>query len=49
MKSFPLFAALLNAINRGVTVRILTNYYVTPCDAGLIDPISFWALAGITK
>jgi phosphatidylserine/phosphatidylglycerophosphate/cardiolipin synthase-like enzyme len=45
-ESFPIFAALLNAVHRGVTVRILTNYYPPPCDSGIIDPLTFLSLAG---
>ncbi|EGC38951.1 hypothetical protein DICPUDRAFT_96740 [Dictyostelium purpureum] len=48
-ETFPIFQALLNAIHRGVEVRILTNNYYTPnstCTSGQIDPISFLALAG---
>ncbi|GAM28126.1 hypothetical protein SAMD00019534_113020, partial [Acytostelium subglobosum LB1] len=48
-ETFPIWGALLNAINRGVTVRILTNNYYGPNQTltdGYIDPISFLALAG---
>ncbi|GAM18891.1 hypothetical protein SAMD00019534_020660 [Acytostelium subglobosum LB1] len=48
-ETFPIWGALLNAINRGVTVRILTNNYYGPSQSlteGYIDPISFLALAG---
>jgi len=46
-ETFPIFQALLNAINRGVQVRILSNYYsnstYTP---GYIDPLGYLKLAG---
>eukprot|EP01133_Synstelium_polycarpum_P016106 gene16106-19164_t len=48
-ETFPIFQALLNAINRGVEVRILTNNYYGPNETlsdGYIDPVSFLALAG---
>eukprot|EP01132_Coremiostelium_polycephalum_P010813 gene10813-13246_t len=48
-ETFPIFGALLNAIHRGVKVRILTNNYYMPnatCTPGYIDPLSFLALAG---
>eukprot|EP00941_MAST-03F_sp_MAST-3F-sp1_P004969 g4969.t1 len=45
-EKFPVFQALLNAIHRGVHVRILTNdYNATVCD-GKVDPLTFLALAG---
>ncbi|EFA75638.1 phospholipase D [Heterostelium album PN500] len=48
-ETFPIFNALLNAIHRGVTVRILTNNYYSQnqtLTTGYIDPISFLAVAG---
>jgi phosphatidylserine/phosphatidylglycerophosphate/cardiolipin synthase-like enzyme len=45
-EAFPLFSALLNAIHRGVHVRILTNFYHTFDKPGLIDPLSFLCVAG---
>jgi len=45
-ESFPIFAALLNALHRGVTVQILTNNYSQPYYPGLIDPLGFLTIAG---
>ena len=45
-KEFPIFQALLNKINQGVSVRILTNYYDLSPQPGLIDPLDFLSLAG---
>ncbi|EAL72385.1 phospholipase D [Dictyostelium discoideum AX4] len=50
-ETFPIFQALLNAVNGGIKVRIITNNYYTPgangsCSDGQIDPLSFLALAG---
>jgi len=45
-EEFPIFAALLNAIHNGISVRILTNNYNTPCFSDQIDPLTFLALAG---
>lgn len=38
---FPLFSALLNALHRGVKVRIITNDYGTPDCAGIILLMEF--------
>lgn len=44
---FPVFQALLNAVHRGVKVRVLTNDYgSTDCD-GKIGPLAFLQLNGI--
>jgi phosphatidylserine/phosphatidylglycerophosphate/cardiolipin synthase-like enzyme len=45
-EEFPVFRALLNAIHRGVSVRLLTNDYDTPPCANQIDPLTFLQLAG---
>lgn len=45
-ESFPIFAALVNALNRGVKVRILTNDYETHDCTGTISPLNFLALNG---
>jgi len=45
-EQFPVFQALVNAISRGVTVRIITNNYNTKLGPNLIDPLSFVTLAG---
>jgi phosphatidylserine/phosphatidylglycerophosphate/cardiolipin synthase-like enzyme len=45
-ESFPIFQALLNAIFRGVKVRILTNYYGVKTATGMITPLDFLSLAG---
>ncbi|KAF2071769.1 hypothetical protein CYY_006915 [Polysphondylium violaceum] len=46
-EAFPIFQALVNAINRGVQVRILTNYYSnTTYTPGYIDPLAFLKLQG---
>ena len=45
-ESFPLFNATLNALHRGVKVRLLTNNYEEPLCENMIDPITFLALAG---
>ncbi len=41
-----MFQAVLNAIHRGVTVRILTNNYTTVTSEGMITPLDFLAVAG---
>ena len=46
-EAFPVFPALLNAINRGVTVRLLTNNYEGSTCSGLIQPLDFLVLAGV--
>eukprot|EP00501_MAST-03F_sp_TOSAG23-6_P001612 GSMAST32.ASY1.ANO1.1679.1 assembled CDS len=45
-EAFPMFQSLLNAVHRGVKIRILTNNYETDVCDGMIDPITFLALAG---
>eukprot|EP00762_Andalucia_godoyi_P006615 ANDGO_04980.mRNA.1 hypothetical protein DICPUDRAFT_96740 len=45
-EEFPIFRALLNAVHRGVNVRILTNNYEQPACPGMIDPLTFLQLAG---
>eukprot|EP01104_Vermistella_antarctica_P013541 TRINITY_DN4118_c0_g2_i1.p1 TRINITY_DN4118_c0_g2~~TRINITY_DN4118_c0_g2_i1.p1 ORF type:complete len:571 (+),score=133.48 TRINITY_DN4118_c0_g2_i1:193-1713(+) len=45
-EEFPLFVGLLNAVNKGLSVRILTNNYQQPPGYGLIDPLTFLSLAG---
>jgi len=45
-ESFAIFRAVLNALHRGVTVRILTNNYNSEVGQGLIDPLDFLTLAG---
>lgn len=47
-ESFPIFPALLNALHKGIKVRILTNNYETPDCVGTISPLSFLALNGAT-
>ena len=46
-EEFPVFPALLNAVHRGVTVRIITNNYNDVVCEGEIDMLNFWALNGI--
>jgi phosphatidylserine/phosphatidylglycerophosphate/cardiolipin synthase-like enzyme len=45
-ESFPIFAAVLNAINQGITVQILTNNYSQPYYPDFIDPLGFLSIAG---
>ncbi|KAJ3445789.1 cardiolipin hydrolase [Anaeramoeba flamelloides] len=47
-EKFTIFPALLNALHRGVEVRILTNNYnsVPTYEDQLIDPLTFLKLAG---
>eukprot|EP00730_Choanoeca_flexa_P011949 TRINITY_DN2962_c0_g1_i1.p1 TRINITY_DN2962_c0_g1~~TRINITY_DN2962_c0_g1_i1.p1 ORF type:complete len:487 (+),score=104.84 TRINITY_DN2962_c0_g1_i1:86-1546(+) len=46
-EKFPVFPALLNALNRGVKIRIITNNFEgSTCD-GLIAPLDFLVLAGV--
>lgn len=47
-EAFPVFRALLNALSRGVRVRILTNDYGVFCAPGRIDPLDFLHVAGAT-
>lgn len=46
-EAFPIFPALLNAVHRGVAVRLLTNDYGTSDCAGTISPLPFLALNGV--
>lgn len=46
-EEFPVFPALLNAVHRGVTVRLITNNYNDVVCDGEIDMLNFWALNGI--
>eukprot|EP00948_MAST-09A_sp_MAST-9A-sp1_P000755 g755.t1 len=45
-EKFPVFAALLNALHRGVAVRILTNNYNIKDCKGTISPLPFLKLNG---
>jgi phosphatidylserine/phosphatidylglycerophosphate/cardiolipin synthase-like enzyme len=45
--SFPIWAALLNAAHRNITVRVLTNDYDTSDCPGVISPLPFLVLNGI--
>ena len=45
-ETFPLFNATLNALHRGVKVRLLTNNYEEKLCPDMIDPVTFLALAG---
>eukprot|EP00761_Pharyngomonas_kirbyi_P011665 gb/GECH01011691.1/.p1 GENE.gb/GECH01011691.1/~~gb/GECH01011691.1/.p1 ORF type:complete len:459 (+),score=67.15 gb/GECH01011691.1/:1-1377(+) len=45
-EAFPVWQALLNAIHRGVKVRILTNDFNEPNCPGKTSPLTFLALAG---
>jgi phosphatidylserine/phosphatidylglycerophosphate/cardiolipin synthase-like enzyme len=45
-ETFPIFAAVLNALHAGVTVQILTNNYNQTYTPDLIDPLGFLKLAG---
>jgi len=45
-ETFPLFPALLNALHRGVSVRIVTNNYGLDDCAGTITMLQFLALNG---
>ena len=45
--SFPVFGALLNALHRGVAVRIVTNNYNNPAQpSGTVSMLDFLALNG---
>lgn len=44
--TFPIFAVLLNALHKGVAVRILTNDYNTEDCSGKISALPFLALNG---
>jgi phosphatidylserine/phosphatidylglycerophosphate/cardiolipin synthase-like enzyme len=46
-ESFPVFAALLNAVHRGVQIRLLTNNYNTPTCKGKIAPMDWLAANGV--
>jgi len=46
-ETFPVFPAVLNAVHRGVKVRMLTNNYNTPTCPGLIAPLDFLSLNGV--
>jgi phosphatidylserine/phosphatidylglycerophosphate/cardiolipin synthase-like enzyme len=46
-EKFPVFAALLNALHRGVVVRIITNNYDEPAQpSGTVPLLDFLALNG---
>jgi phosphatidylserine/phosphatidylglycerophosphate/cardiolipin synthase-like enzyme len=46
-ESFPVFAALLNALHRGVAVRIVTNNYNNPAQpSGTVPMLDFLVLNG---
>ena len=48
LEKFPIFAALLNAVHRGVKVRVLTNKYEPSSDCpGTITPLPFLQLNGV--
>ena len=47
-EAFPVFQAILNAVHRGVSVRLITNNYETPTCPGLIAPLDFLQLAGVS-
>jgi len=40
-EAFPVFQAILNAVHRGVNVRLLTNNYLTSDCSGSISPLPF--------
>ena len=40
-ESFPVFPALLNAVHRGVTVRLIINDYNTKTCSGQIAPLDY--------
>jgi len=44
--TFPLFSALLNALHRGVVVRVMTNDYDEPDCSGKISALPFLVLNG---
>jgi phosphatidylserine/phosphatidylglycerophosphate/cardiolipin synthase-like enzyme len=46
-ESFPVFPALLNAVHRKVTVRIITNNFGQPTCDNQIAPLDFLALNGV--
>jgi phosphatidylserine/phosphatidylglycerophosphate/cardiolipin synthase-like enzyme len=46
-EAFPAFQALLNAVHRGVAIRILTNNFNNVVCSGKIDMANFFALNGI--
>lgn len=47
-EAFPIFQALLNAVHRGVTVRVLSNNYNSADCSGMISPLPFLALNKIS-
>eukprot|EP01052_Picozoa_sp_SAG31_P031927 SAG31_NODE_3443_length_4260_cov_39.705600_3_plen_108_part_00 len=46
-EKFPIFPAIVNAVQRGVRIRILTNSYNVPDCPGTISPLPFLALNGV--
>jgi len=46
-EEFPVFPAILNALQRGATVRLLINNYDTPTCPGKIAPLDYLSLAGV--
>eukprot|EP00043_Microstomoeca_roanoka_P008092 m.78070 g.78070 ORF g.78070 m.78070 type:complete len:498 (-) comp14098_c0_seq3:70-1563(-) len=46
-EKFPVFPAILNAVHRGVAVRIITNNFGDTTCAGKISPFDFLALNGV--
>ena len=46
-EAFPVFPALLNAVHRKVTVRIITNNFGQPTCDDMIAPLDFLALNGV--
>lgn len=48
-ETFPVFPALLNAVHKnGITVRLITNNYTQPTCLGMIAPLDWFQLNGIT-
>jgi phosphatidylserine/phosphatidylglycerophosphate/cardiolipin synthase-like enzyme len=47
-EKFPVFQAILNAVHRGVRVRLLTNDYGLGDCPGTITPLTFVAMNGVT-
>ena len=48
-ESFPIFPALLNAVHKnGITVRLMTNNYTQPTCGGMIAPLDWFQLNGIS-
>ena len=45
-ESFPIFAAIVNAVHRGVKVRLVTNDFGDKTCEGEVTPTDYFALVG---